>query len=293
VPHEDRRELRASRLLAAWIDHTDQREQNTLAMWQEVSPGTGFVMHYIIDFGDCFGSLWGSVQEARRRGFTYWLDPPQIFTDFVTFGVVERPWDRLALGPAKIALGFYSVDRFDAEEWVPRYPNPAFGRMTEHDAAWMARIVARLDQPAIEAIVGEADVEPEIRARLIPIVMGRRAKILRRYLSRLSPLADPMVRAEGPARWLCARDLAVRAGVAPSTRRYRARTIDASGAAKGALDVRLTDPGNPCARLPDPAAETVRIEITVAEGDADALPIRFHLYSASAGSYRLAGIERH
>ena len=33
VPHQDRRELRASRLLSAWIDHFDAREGNSLDTW--------------------------------------------------------------------------------------------------------------------------------------------------------------------------------------------------------------------------------------------------------------------
>jgi hypothetical protein len=35
VPHQDRRELRASRLLAAWIGHHDARSMNTLALWAD------------------------------------------------------------------------------------------------------------------------------------------------------------------------------------------------------------------------------------------------------------------
>jgi hypothetical protein len=46
VHHEDRRELRGARLLAAWTDHVDQREGNTLSMWRESAGGQGYVLHH-------------------------------------------------------------------------------------------------------------------------------------------------------------------------------------------------------------------------------------------------------
>lgn len=111
VPHEDRRELRGSRLLATWTDHSDQRDQNTLSMWIETEPGKGYVRHHLLDFGDCFGSLWeGPAQQAWRRGHAFWFGPGQILTDFVTFGAKKRPWDEAELGPSGLTLGYYGVE---------------------------------------------------------------------------------------------------------------------------------------------------------------------------------------
>ena len=39
IPHDDRRELRGGRLLAAWLDHFDAREQNSLDTWVTAAPG--------------------------------------------------------------------------------------------------------------------------------------------------------------------------------------------------------------------------------------------------------------
>jgi len=43
IEHQDRRELRGMRLLAAWTQHFDAREMNTLAMWIEGSDRQGYV----------------------------------------------------------------------------------------------------------------------------------------------------------------------------------------------------------------------------------------------------------
>src|SRR5579863_746223 len=63
IPHDDRRELRGGRVLAAWLDHFDAREQNSMDSWiaqgsdgggkakPDASPG--HVVHYYLDTSDC------------------------------------------------------------------------------------------------------------------------------------------------------------------------------------------------------------------------------------------------
>lgn len=299
VPHEDRRELRGSRLLAAWADHADQREENTLGMWRETAPGVGFVMHHFLDFSDCFGSLWGaSVEEARRRGYTYWFDPGDILADFFTFGVIERPWDRVPLGPLGLALGLYTSDDFDPEGWVPRYPNPALSRMTERDAAWMARIIARFDQASIEAIVGTGQAPPAFARELTRVLMGRREKILRRYLTRLSPLADPSLREDEGSTWLCVNDLALQNGLAATPRNYQAHSWRETAPRDPELrSLHWQTPSQLCVQLPIGSAqplsqpEDVLVEVGMS-GQTEPGPIRFHLYDHGSGHYALAGVER-
>jgi hypothetical protein len=297
IRHEERRELRGARLLAAWTDHVDQREGNTLAMWRQTDGGRGYVMHHLLDFGDCFGSLWGgSAQEAWRRGHEYWIDPGRIIVDWLTLGSIERPWDRAALGSFGLTLGYYGVKDFDPEGWRPRYPNPAFSRMTEHDGAWMARIIARLGETLIEPMLDAADAPPSLRVELARIVLGRRRKILERYLQHLSPLADATVRQEGARSWLCAVDLAVRAGVA-NPRGYRARIVAGTGA-PGALAVRSTTPDETCVLLPiaadgaDSHPQRVRVTLDLASGEAAPGPIHFQLSARRGQSFRIVGIER-
>src|SRR5262249_10069192 len=80
VPHEDRRDLRAARLLAAWVNHYDSREQNSMETWVIVGPRDkdtrpGYVRRWLLDFGDCLGSQWDIDGFSRRLGYSFYFDP--------------------------------------------------------------------------------------------------------------------------------------------------------------------------------------------------------------------------
>ena len=91
IPHQDRRELRAGRLLAAWLGHTDVREANSMDIWFADEPdrldsSAGLVIHSYLDWGDSLGSNW-----PRRRS----PDASAIRTS--STGVKSRPtWRRWA-----------------------------------------------------------------------------------------------------------------------------------------------------------------------------------------------------
>lgn len=299
VPHEDRRELRGSKLLAAWTGHWDAREQNTLAMWIETGNGAGFVRHHLLDFGDCFGTFAGtSPVWVRRRGFVYWFDPWQVMTDFATFGTIERPWESVELGPSGPVFGFYDVEHFEPSTWSTTYPNVAFGRMTERDAAWMARIIARIGEPELTGIVAAAHLSPDLGKELVRLLLGRRRKLLDRYLGRLSPLARPALASNADQSWLCADDLAVLAGVAGS-RKYSARAwVGAGSRPLRPPDVRTQARGHVCVALPAlPEASSQRphyyvVELATQDAPALPYPARFHVYHSGQGRYLLVGVER-
>ncbi len=308
VAHEDRRELRGSRLLAAWTDHSDQRDQNTLAMWIESGDGRGYVRHHLLDFGDCFGSLWvGPAEQTWRREHAYWFEPGQILVDFSTFGALERPWDRAKLGPSGLVFGYYAVPGFDPEGWRPTYPNPAFSRMSERDAAWMARILARLSEPHIEAIVRTAELEPELHGELVRTLVGRRRVILERYLTRLSPLSDPVVITRGGEPWLCLRDWAVSSKIASGRRRYVVRaSFGGRQDPAQPLALAASTPGEACIALRqlstlEPAGGYWSLRVAALDDAAPGAarrgrhapyPLDVHVYDQGSGRFLLAALER-
>lgn len=301
VPHQDRRELRGMRLLAAWTQHFDAREQNTLSMWIKTDGEAGHVRHNVIDFGDCFGSVWEPPQLGRRLGHSYYFDLGYTFEDWLTLGVIERPWDTARFGPTGKIFGYYAVENFDPELWRPGYPNPAFGRMSERDGAWMARLISELKGPHLRALVAAAKfAEPMLETELLRVLEGRRDRILERYLTRLSALTLPALR-RGRTRELCLRDLAVESGLrAAGVRRYAATAYvngAGPGVSLGALHRAAGD--RVClevAPLPGARPELPRylvIDLVAQSGsDAPEFPARVHLYDLGAPGLTVVALER-
>ncbi|HVJ92396.1 MAG TPA: hypothetical protein VM580_21495 [Labilithrix sp.] len=297
IPHEDRRDLRGGRLLAAWLHHFDAREQNSMDSWMAVDKANpesspGWVKHYYLDTSDCLGSLWEWDGISRRMGESYLFDFADIGTDFITFGAIERPWERKKFAPKMEMFGYFHWEEFDPERWRNEYPNPAFSRATEHDNAWMARILSRFDRADIAAIVKLGKfTNPEADEFLTEVLEQRLRKIASRYLTRLSPIADVRVDADGR---LCATDLARRRAVRPEAEfRYDATVRSDRGVSSVRVDV--APDGGLCVTLPHVAADraspayvTVTLRNRVAKG-----PLEVHLYDfGSSAGHKLAGLVR-
>jgi hypothetical protein len=299
IPHQDRRELRGMRLLAAWTQHFDAREQNTLSMWIDAGAGQGYVRHNIIDFGDCFGSVWEPPTLGRRLGHSHYFDLHETLTDWVTLGIRRRPWDELRFGPSGKVFAYYDVDHFEAEAWKAGYPNPAFRRMSERDGAWMARIIAQFGDSYLHELVATARLgSPELDAELFRLLSGRRDRVLERYLTRLSPLTQPAFR-RGTDADLCLVDVLDQSGLRRGIERRYAVTVYAGGAAHDLEHVRALAGYRVCATLPraagaSPASPAYLIVDWVgqSEGSAAELPARVHLFDMGTAGFALAGLER-
>ncbi len=299
VPHQHRRDARGMVLLSAWLNHIDSRAENNLDTWIETGEGRGYVRHYVLDASDSFGVMWrGAYLMSQRFGSSHYLDMQHVIEDFLTFGALDRPYyvDDEERGPATYWLGYYDIERFDPAGWRNGYPNAAFQRATERDRAWMARIIAHLDRDDVAAAIGAGRFSRAlVVGELERIVMGRRELALERFLTRLSPLSEPVVNAGQ----LCLRDLAITGGIRdPEERVYAARAwqdwppiehseprVDASG-------------DRACVRLPSapasagaPAYWIVDVSVSTPGHDRPG-PARVHLYQNGPRSYRVVGLER-
>jgi hypothetical protein len=285
VKHEDRRELRGSRLLAAWLNHFDARAQNTLAMFIVGKDGKGYVEHYILDWGDTLGSMWAWDPISRRLGYTYYLDLGAGMNDFVTFGAVERPWERAHYGPTGSTLAYFSDADFDAATWKAGYPNPAFEAMSEQDGAWMARIMAKFDDATIDAVVAQARFSsPVMTSELARILKARRDQALGRYLRVLSTLTAPVLEEVEGKETLCLVDVAPGAGGAVEATAValleggsRPEWLATDGSA-----------GKACAVLPKTPEHYLVVDV---RRPAKSSPARVHLARA-AGPWMVVGLER-
>ena len=184
VRHEDRRELRGLRVIGAWLNDTDRRAANTLAVYTD----SQYVKHYVQDMSSTLGANTGSPHQPIH-GQAYMIDHRKIAAALVSFGGFTFPWWEYDPAAQYPSVGYWRSDVFRPGDWVPTYPNPAFERMTPRDAFWGAKLVSAFSDEDLRAIVETAEMSvPEAEAYLLDILAQRRDKTVRYWFSRLSPL---------------------------------------------------------------------------------------------------------
>ncbi len=190
--HENRRELRGLRIFGAWLNHDDSRSINTLDMYLPRGE-QGYVKHHLLDFGSCLGS--GSVEmQSLRGGNEYLLERTPMLKAAVTLGIWDRPWRRVHY-PEHPGVGRFEAEYFQPQNWKPEYPNPAFERMLPEDAFWAVRILMRLNEESIRAVVRTGQlVDAQSEEYLVRTLLERRRKIVRHYLAGINPLDGFRVR---------------------------------------------------------------------------------------------------
>src|SRR5262245_33250685 len=194
-PHELRRELRAMRVFAAWLNHDDARSINSIDTFVE-DGGRHYIRHYMQDFGSNLGSGSTSAQQPRG-GYEYLYEPGKIGKGLIGFGFYERPWMK-AKWPNDPTIGNIEADVFDPATWKTEYPNPSFNQMDAADAFWAARIVSQFSDLMIRGIVEESRLSDSTAAAyLADIIIKRRDKTVRWGITGTNPLDDFQIRAGG------------------------------------------------------------------------------------------------
>jgi hypothetical protein len=196
VPHEHRRELRGSRVFAAWLNHDDSRGINSLDMLESAN-GRAWVKHYMFDFGSILGS--GTVFAQRHRSSNeYIFEQRPGWLTLATFGFYVRPWMRIDYPDDLPSVGRFEAHAFDPLQWKGEYPNPAFENMRPDDAFWAARIVARFTDEMIGRVVAKARYSnPRATAYVTETLIARRDKVLATWLNQVCPVVDPELAADG------------------------------------------------------------------------------------------------
>jgi hypothetical protein len=297
-PHEHRRELRANRVFAAWLNHDDSRGLNSLDMLERAG-GKSWVKHYMFDFGSIMGS--GTVTAQRPRpGNEYIFEAKPGLLTGLTFGLYFKPWITFRYPDVPPSVGRFEGTRFSPEAWKPEYPNPAFQNMRPEDAFWGARLVSRFTADDIAAIVAKGEYsDPAATAYVTKVLIERQRKILATWLNGVLPLVDPVLGSDGVLR---ATNAAVAAGVADARGRYTAQwsTLDyAAGSSKpigepvevASADLALPLPAALASR---PAGEYIEVDVRgthPAHPGWAAHPVTFS-FRRTAGGWELVGINR-
>jgi hypothetical protein len=214
-PHEHRRELRGLLVFAAWLNHDDSRSINTLDML--VPEGNrALVRHHLIDFGSTLGS--GSVRaQTTRAGNEFIWEARPTFITMMTLGLYVRPWVKVEY-PEIPAVGRIESTYFRPENWKPEYPNPAFRNARPEDHFWAARILSRISDDAIRAIVATAKyTDARATEYLVETLLARKAKVLRAWLNATNPVINVSMTESGGMRF---QNAAEETGVAKPAGRY-------------------------------------------------------------------------
>ena len=202
VPHEHRRELRGFYVIAAWINQTDTKQDNTMDTFilDEDSPEDedegrrfGHLRHYMLDNGSALGS-GGTHPQVARHGSENELDMAAISNRFLTLGLYERPWQDVPANDDLESVGEFRSDIFQPGDWRPNIPNPTFDNVGPRDGYWGAKIVMSFTDLQLERAIDATQwSDPAAKGYILRNLKERRDKTGRYWFSEVSPLDDPRV----------------------------------------------------------------------------------------------------
>ena len=211
VPHQHRRALRGARAIAAWLDHMDMKESNTVDSWVEdqADPSVHYVVHYLIDFGKALGAMsYVDCLVKHRRGCR-------------------------SLAVPGVALTTRDFEPGAWKTWRPSYF--PFIDADRFDGFWGAKIVVRFtrDQLRAAAVLGQYS-DPRAVDHLVDALVARQRAVARHWFARVNPV-DRFEAEAGAGGWtVCFDDLAVKYRLAAASgTRYRARAFDRDGRQTG------------------------------------------------------------
>jgi hypothetical protein len=255
VRHEQRRVLRGLRVFAAWLSHTDVKEDNFVDMYVEEN-GRRFVRHHLVDFGEALGAHQAETGRMED-GFEYVVDWEKNGLAALSLGLWERPWERQRQTRWP-SIGAFSAEPFDPVRWREAYPFFPFFEMDRADAFWAAKIVMRFDRPLLEAIVQTGELPEDASAYLVDTLLDRARQIGMAWLEPMTALDAFHVR-DGR---LCAYDLAIVHGLASGG------TIEQLGRETRVLErFAIAEDGRVCLPLPaDDRYTVLRLRTRRGEG---------------------------
>lgn len=171
-----RREMRAYRIVAAWLNDVDRCDGNTL-----VTRRNGVCHYYFIDFDSVLG-LWQGRPAESWRGRHYAWDPLYVLLHPIP------PWGLPSPKPPSSpnVSPTFTVEKFDPLTFCPSEPNAAFRFMTRDDAVWIARRIERISPAEIRSIVGSVYSSPADAEYIADVLIARRQIILDRFLTTTS-----------------------------------------------------------------------------------------------------------
>lgn len=217
VNHEDRRELRAVRVFAAWLCHFDMKQLNTLDMYVEEG-GRRFLRHHLIDFASTLGA--GANGLFLNRCFEYDTDFLAMLGRTLSLGFYQDPWRRVGRPEGLEEIGLFESKEFNPRRFKPLQPNGAFANLTDRDGYWAAKIISAFTDGQLRAAVAEGQYRnPAAADFMVGTLAARRDLIARTWFDRIPPIDFFTV----VGTVVLGRDLGIERGIYRGPGRYRVR----------------------------------------------------------------------
>lgn len=184
-PHENRRVLRALRVFCTFTNMCDISPDNTLDMYVG-EKDKGYIKHYLVDFDDAFGTHTARTRQLWA-GYNHLFSFNDILKNLMTAGLVVEDWENLQPQPWK-SVGTFESHIFNPAKWKETHPYQPVRQSQPQDDYWAAKKIGALTEKHIEKLVKTARY-PELEAEnyIIHTLKERRLKILRYFLTRVSP----------------------------------------------------------------------------------------------------------
>jgi len=290
VPHEHRRELRALRVFGAWTNLTDLKASNTLDTLVSEN-GRTVVKHYLQDVGSTFG-MCNDLHEWDLS-YEHFVQGDTTRKRLLSFGFALSPW-QTADYIEYPSVGKFEAEVFDPRTWRPQTPTIAYLEMRDDDAFWAARRVAAFSEELIRAAVHTGEYsDPMAEKYLADVLIKRRDKIARTYLTAVNPVVDLAL----DATRLTFENAAVAARVSSGPAVYRAswlRFDNATGETQPLADTQSTATTIEAPRdLPTAPGSYVAVDVSVdsQEHPVWRRPIRAY-FRRDGAAWTLVGLNR-
>jgi hypothetical protein len=190
IPHEHRRELRALRVFASWINDWDFKETQTMDAYVEEN-GRKFLRHYLLDFGSSLGA--GHNPTEYYHGREYGLDLKSVTKEIFSLGAYESANEKKARIISS-EVGSFTADDFNPGSWKPLFPSVMFDNITDQDAFWATRLILSFTEDDLRSIIETAEYTGTLTNNyMLRTLLERRRMIASYWLGRGDALSNFLI----------------------------------------------------------------------------------------------------
>jgi hypothetical protein len=291
IPHELRRDQRGLAALAAWLSHSDMREDNSLDVWQQdpARPAVHYVVHYLLDFGNSLGAD-AALEGQPFIGYEYRIDPAAILESTLTLGLRRRPWEDREHSSIR-GVGMYSAKHYNPGAWKPSTPAHLPVLWADRfDKFWGSKILIRFTREQLAAAVEAGQLsDPRAAPYLVDALVARQRATAGYWFRRVNPI-DELVVIGGR---VCFTDLALRHRLETAPTRFTITAHDANGRPVGARATITPDRNGDACVSPALAGGSDRYTILNVRSSRRLPPAQIHLaIDPESGRPRVVGLRR-